>query len=544
MSFAAAIHFRLNPPKASTVISPLSFRGPCGTEGTVRTNERAFSLASSALLVTAALLVAVPARANGRFPAADQLIVDPSNPQHLVVRTTFGFLDSVDGGKEWRWTCEEIVGRIASQDPPFTVTGDGTVVVAVPFEGVSVTHDRGCTWSRAPAPLAGQLAVDVTLVPNEPASMVVLTSTNDTDFDAAGPDAPSEFRNLVVETKDDARSWTLLGTPLARDFIAATIEIAHSDPNRIYASGVFVEPADRDATIRTTLRGAIERSEDRGQTWTRAFVPSPPGLSGVYISAVDPANADRLFVRVLLEPDPVTGASPTTLLVSSDKGATWKELAHTDEAMLGFALSPDGSTLAYGTIGQGIFLGPPDGSSPFENVSKIQNRCLTWTPAGLYACNTDLGRSANPPNDFAVGISHDRGATFDKLYRLYETCPTTCPEDSVFNRTCRMTWEMKPGITVATGATGETCTVPWAKTATPDGGAGGSGAGGGPGGSAGSDAGATPPGSEQGSSCSCRMTARFSDARMAGVLSLVGIAWRTLRLRRRARTTRARSTRG
>jgi hypothetical protein len=416
----------------------------------------------------ASWLSAGRAVANGRFPAADQLIVDPLDPQHIVVRTTFGFVESRDGGKSWAWTCEEIIGKIASYDPPFAVSGDGSVVVAVPFEGVSVTHDHGCTWARAPEPLAGQLAVDVTLEPNEPAAILVLTSTNDTPADA-GPSATQEFLNLVVETKDNGVTWALRGVPLARDFIAGTIEIAASDPNRIYTSGVFGEP----------LEGAIERSEDGGKTWMRTLVPTGKDLGGVYISAVDAQNADRLFVRVLAQAHPLTNATPTTLLTSSDKGATWKELAKTDEGMLGFALSPDGAKLAYGTIGHGVFMGPSDGSAPFQKVSSIQNRCLTWSAAGLYACGTDLGRglpmtappcSPQPPETFAVGLSHDMGVTFETLYKLAQTCPTVCPDDSRFNRVCRTTWEMKPGVTTATGATGATCTVDWANAGAPDGG--------------------------------------------------------------------------
>jgi len=462
-------------------------------------NRRSYRFVSASLLAAVAWLGAGSALANGRFPAADQLIINPLDPLHIVIRTTFGFVESRDGGKKWAWTCEDIIGRIASFDPPFAVNGDGSVVVAVPFEGVSVTHDHGCTWARAPEPLAGQLAVDVTLAPNDPATILVLTSTNDTPPDA-GPTAPPEFLNLVVETKDNAVTWALRGAPLARDFIAGTIEIAASDPDRLYTSGVFGDP----------LQGGIERSEDGGKTWIRTLVPTGRDLGGVYISAVDAKNADRLFVRVLAQPDPLTNATPTTLLASTDKGTTWKELAKTDEAMLGFALSPDGAKLVYGTIGQGVFLGPSDGSAPFEKVSSIQNRCLTWSAAGLYACGTDLGPP--PPETFAVGLSHDMGRTFETLFKLSQTCPAVCPDDSRFNSVCRMVWELKPGVTAATGATGLTCTVDWAKTAAPDGGSGSDAgkeeAGTGGGKDAGNDPGQREP--TPGNSCACRVAALAS----------------------------------
>jgi photosystem II stability/assembly factor-like uncharacterized protein len=497
--------------------------------------NRSYRLALAAPFAVALWLISPAAGANGRFPAADQLLIDPSDPKHIVARTTFGFVESRDGGKQWVWTCEEIIGKIASEDPPFAVSGDGSVVVAVPFEGVSVTHDHGCTWTRAPAPLLGQLAVDVTLDPSDLASLVVLTSTNDTSPDA-GPNAPQQFLNLVVETKDNGVTWGLRGVPLARDFIAATIEIARSDPNRIYASGVFGEPR----------QAGIERSEDGGKTWTRTLVPSGSDLGSVYISAVDAQNADRLFVRVLRQADIATNRTPTTLLESTDKGSSWREVATTDESMLGFALSPDGTQLAYGTIGQGVFLGPSDGSAPLAKVSDVQNRCLTWSAAGLYACGTDLGRdppatmsSAQPPQTFAIGLSHDLGKSYDTLFKLFQTCPATCPDESRFNTVCRTVWQMKPGITTATAATGEMCTVPWAKTTAPEGGSSGAGGTGGTGGSGGDrDAGPGPgPNPPAGESCSCRLATVRKERSSAGAwqICFAAIAYlaRTRGFRRR-----------
>jgi MYXO-CTERM domain-containing protein len=493
--------------------------------------RHAYRFAFAAFVASSAALISTPVRANGRFPAADQLVIDPSDPTHIVVRTTFGFIESRDAGKTWLWTCEEIIGKIANQDPPFAVTGDGSVIVAVPFEGVSITHDHGCNWEKAPEPLLGQLAVDVTSEPSDPAGLVVVTSTNDTNPDA-GPTAPQEFRNLIVETKDNGHSWSLLGEPLARDLIAATIEIPKSDAQRIYVSGVVGDPR----------LGALERSEDGGKTWKRAIVPTAAEFGSVYISAIDPQNPDRIFVRVTGLPDSATGATPTTLLVSADKGDHWTELAKTEESMLGFALSPDGARVAYGTLGEGVLIGPSDGSSAFATLTSAQNRCLTWSAAGLYACGTDLGREST--STFAIALSPDVSATFNTLFRLYQTCPTTCPDNGRFNNVCRTTWETKPGVTVATGATGETCTVEWAKGAAPDGGAtvdasggsGGAGAGGasagGAGGGAGS-AGTSPPTND---GCSCRTVGHASSRTGAWALGIAGaaVAW----FRRRQKSAR------
>jgi hypothetical protein len=125
-------------------------------------------------------------------------------------------------------------------------------------------------------------------------------------------------------------------------------------------------------------------------------------------------------------------------------------------------------------------------------------------------------------NTFAVGLSHDMGSSYDILYKMFQTCPTVCPDDSRYNQICRATWQMKPGVTTATGATGETCSVAWAKTEVPDSGSGGTGAGGtgGAGGTSGAagaagagndkDAGSVPMQPSAGDSCACRLTGRAS----------------------------------
>jgi hypothetical protein len=397
-----------------------------------------------------AFLRAPDARANGRFPGADQLVVDPAHPEHLLVRATFGFVQSYDAGKSWRWTCEEIVGTIGTFDPPLASTGDGTLVVTVPFEGVAVSHDQGCSWGRAPAPLEKQLVIDMTLEPNEPSSLLVLTSTNDPD---AGTDAGPMFVSRVVETKDNAGTWAQVGMLLPSDFIATTIEVAPSDPNRIYVGGVAGNPPV----------DAVLRSEDRGMSWVRTMLAAPSAGAGAFVSAVDPHDPDRLWVRVPSAPADAFGMAPTTLRVSTDKAASFTTIAETAGSMFGFALSPEGDMLAFGGPGDGVFVGPANGSAAFGHVATFVNRCLLWTPAGLYVCATE------PYDPFTLGLSTDRGASFAPIYQLATTCPEQCPDNSAFATTCRKSWsDPLSGVGWITGATGETCSVPWARIDRPN----------------------------------------------------------------------------
>src|SRR5262245_53433435 len=75
------------------------------------------TMTTGSLPVLGALGLAAPraagstnARANGVFPTAGQVVIDPSDPLHLVVRTTYGVLTTRTGATPWDWLCETGVG--------------------------------------------------------------------------------------------------------------------------------------------------------------------------------------------------------------------------------------------------------------------------------------------------------------------------------------------------------------------------------------------------------------------------------------------------
>jgi hypothetical protein len=124
--------------------------------------------------------------------------------------------------------------------------------------------------------------------------------------------------------------------------------------------------------------------------------------------------------------------------------------------MLGFALSPDGSLLAYGGQQDGVHVGASDGSAAFARVSDIRNRCLTWSGSTLYACATE------PYDPFAVARSDDSAQSFVPIYKLADTCPQSCGDDTAFARSCRPTWtDPVNGVATLIGASGQSCSVPW-----------------------------------------------------------------------------------
>ncbi|HVY39141.1 MAG TPA: hypothetical protein VHM31_14445, partial [Polyangia bacterium] len=333
--------------------------------------------------------------ANGRYPAAGQIAVDPGDPRHIVARTTFGLLQTFDGGARWTWICEQAVSPAGFQDPELAVRADGRLLLGLP-DGVAVGDARGCGWTRA-ATLAGQDVID--LVQNAETPAVA--------YAAAAVTVAGAFAAQISVTTD-GQSWAASGPPRA-DTYPLTIESAPSRPQRLYLGA---ENADLDA-------GFVDVSDDGGLTWTRN--PSPAGVDGVYVSAVDPTDPDRVYLRA----DFPGGA----LFVSEDAARTWSMVASDPAPLTGFALSPDGGQVAIGGSGGLQILARPPGDAGAGGYAVVSRAavpvgCLTWTPAGLYACADD--RSAG----FTIGLSTDGGAAFRPLLRLADLLPATCPAGS------------------------------------------------------------------------------------------------------------------
>ena len=83
------------------------------------------------------------ALANGRYPNADMLIVDPGDPAHLVLRATFGTLVSRDGGQRWSWICEESIGYTG--DPALTILSGGRTLHAF-LGNIQLSSDDACSY--------------------------------------------------------------------------------------------------------------------------------------------------------------------------------------------------------------------------------------------------------------------------------------------------------------------------------------------------------------------------------------------------------------
>lgn len=367
-------------------------------------------------------LATTAAHANGRLPGATGLAIHPSDERQLLLGLTYGLALSRDGGANWTWMCEQhIEGNGGDVDPSIVVTDDGTLVVlSLTNGGVLVSRDDGCSFERATGPLQGNRGVDLTLDPSRPGRVLALMSTI---VDELGG-GQLRFRNLLAHSLDQGRSWEVLAE-LPDDMWCETVEVAESDPERIYVSGT--SSAD-------PLQGIVERSDDGGRSWTRTTVELPHGSGSLFVSGIHPTDPDRLWFRVPGRGD-IYGVLPTRLWLSTDGAVSFEPIADTQGGMLGFALSPDGHRIAFGGPLDGLFIAPADASAPPSKVDDMLVTCLRWRSNGLYACALETS------SPYSLGFAQEPSEGFVPLWQRADTCRDTCAPPSRLEMRCRQPWE-------------------------------------------------------------------------------------------------------
>ncbi|WP_437979176.1 hypothetical protein WMF11_25015 [Sorangium sp. So ce295] len=440
----------------------------------------------AAALAAAALAIPAPASANGRFPAAGLIAVDPSDPSHVIVRATYGVLSTRDAGQTWSWMCEAAVGYGGYEDPMIAILADGTLIAGL-FDGLSASRDDGCGWSFAGGGLADRYVIDLSAERADPSKAVLVTSTGI---------GSGQFLTQLWESSDNGGTWAQAGVDLPQEFLALTVDVAPSEPSRVVVSGRFGAPG---------YPGALLRTLDRGQTWERFDIPGSDDKHLPYLSAIDPSDADVLYVRLDGEPT-------DSLLVSKDGGATFMPVFDGQGSLSGFALSPDGATVLVGGEQDGVWRGPTS-TLTFEKVSSLGVRCMTWVDAGVFACADEFA------DGFTVGVSQDEGSSFAPMMHLSSLCgPLECGPETSVGSLCPPLW----GATKLTiGA--EDCGASSASGAT-------------------SGPGPSPGGVDDGG-CACRSKAIAGAGRENGwlVVTIASAFAGALRFRRREPSVRARA---
>lgn len=359
-----------------------------------------------ALALAATLLVAAPAKANGRFPAAQHLVGGPpGQADHLAVRTTFGLLRSADRGRTWTFLCEDLLGlsNTSLWDAPILLTSAPSLLAGAPDGLVRLTD--GCTSPRV-AEVGRDFSAD-------------LTATTDGGLVLwVGSSGPAG--NRVLASTDGGATFTPRGT--ARDgILVETLEVSDARPQRVYATAAVLEP-----------RGFVLLRSDDGARSLREIPLSRNDLEGAYLAGLDPADPDGVWVRAPLRGDGGAGG-PTALLYSRDGGERFDEVARTNGPMLGFTIKPDG-TVFYGGPDDGLWRGRP---GAFTRVADVPLLCLRWHDGALFACANHLRTG------WAVGRSQDDGGSFAALLRFDALRPpANCPPGTLGASVCPGRWSV------------------------------------------------------------------------------------------------------
>lgn len=409
------------------------------------------SFFGAALATTLALASA--AQANGRIPGSSSVQFSVADPDLVIVRVTFGLLVSHDRGKTFAWTCEQNVGFSGNEDPMYAVTPSGAFFAST-YQGVSISRNAGCDWTTVIDPTSGlgrQVFIDLSWNPNDLKNLVVFAST----YDKQDPQGNILFGSKLWETKDDGVSWKQLPSVFDSRMLGYTIDLTKTDPNRVYTS------MSRDPGTRASV-GILLTSKDHAATWEPLEIPFVNGETGVYIAAVDPNDAERVYLRTSNAP-----GAPTRLLLreATDGGPATVRTVYTATAdLVGFALTPAGDKVYIGGSKDGLLVARTT-DFEFEKRSNIDVQCLALAADGVWACSTENASKTG----FIVGRSQDDGATFTGLARLCDiTGPLACEPTDGSVGTCNPLWPSQSASLACAPDAGSPAVAPDAGTAVPE----------------------------------------------------------------------------
>jgi len=348
--------------------------------------------------VLALVVVVAPgatARANSRFPNANHVVFDETDSNVIVARTTFGVVQSRDGGASWQLVCETALRLSGDADPSVVVAPDGSMLLAA-GEGLERSTDDGCSWPLADRLVTGTWVADLVV---HRGSMRVFALTSDFGL-------PNE----LYASDDSGASWTQLGASFDGPFFE-TVEVAPSDPTRIYLTGWTPPPP-----IGMPAPHDLYRSTDSGAHFTTVTLPVEENDYGFYVAGVSPIDPDRILMRV-------NNGMMDRLIVSDDAGTSWHEVLRL-YFMPGFAQSDDGAHVWVGGP-EGLWASEDRGET-FTRVADLQVQCLAMRGAELWACGTTLH------DGFELGRSGDGGRTFDPVLTFERisgdvVCPAGSP---------------------------------------------------------------------------------------------------------------------
>ncbi|MBX3226370.1 MAG: hypothetical protein KIT84_44535 [Labilithrix sp.] len=388
---------------------------------------RRFLFASAAALALVA--ASGDARANGRFPESNQIVFGKNEPDLVLVRVTFGILVSHDRGQTFDWVCETSIGYTGVEDPMYTVTPSGRYIGST-FQGLTMTSDKACNWALVGTP---QPYIDLAANPNDAQNVIALSTVYKGQDDAGNV----KFASSVAETKDEGSTWSDIGPPLDDTILGHTLDFTASDPDRLYVTAIRYNGS--------TPVGLLYTSKDRGKSWSEQVVPLTGTERAVYIAAVDPLDAEIVYLRTTNNPDKPGRVILRERNPSGDDGV-FRTIFTGLAPLEGFALTPDGKKVYVGSPLDGVWVAST-ADFQFTQKSKVEVKCLALHGEELWACS-------NEKIGFIAGVSKDDGATFTSMLNFCKIRgPLSCPAGSTTETQCPALWAAQRDVLGCDGTT-------------------------------------------------------------------------------------------
>jgi photosystem II stability/assembly factor-like uncharacterized protein len=288
---------------------------------------------------------------------------DPFEPQHLFIGyTDIGLFTSDNGGASWYSATRRGVPQ-SWVNTTYWMEFDPNVRGRM-WAVMSGVHDlpRPKMWrSRSPDTYDGGVVrsddgghtwrVQNTGMPPTAATHILR--------DPAGALYVTGFGRGVFKSTDGGEHWTLKNVGIGEAQPLAW-RLARDRNGTLYL--VIARRSD-DGTFANAGDGALYRSADGGERWTR--LPLPPGVNGPNGLAIDPQNPARLYLAAWGRSTP-EGAQDGGIYVSTDTGTTWRRVLAEDQHVYDVTIDPHDPRVLY--------------AAGFESAAwRSSDRGLTWS---------------------------------------------------------------------------------------------------------------------------------------------------------------------
>ena len=354
--------------------------------------------------LAALIVLAVgPARADGAFPDGQSILVPADRPQEILLATNFGVLTSEDAGTTWIWACEQPAnsyGRLYQMGP-----APMHRLYAIANGNLVFSDDDACGWQVAGGALGAELCEDAFIDPTDGTRMIAAGLASGTG---------GAVYTVFESTDGGATFGQTLYTGAPGDLITG-LEIAASDPMTI----------DLALSRGTAATPTLARSSDGGATWQLADLTAALGAGQVRIVAIDPTDADRVWLRGL-------GAAGDALALATDGGATVAvPLSFDSGGLTAFVRTSTGTLLAAGTVADApVLFRSTDRGATFTALANPPHILALAERAGtIYAAtDTTYGPSAEETST-DDGTTWQPGLAFTDVAAIAPCLKGVCQTD-------------------------------------------------------------------------------------------------------------------